>query len=248
MITRRTFLGTSGATTLGGALATQQAHASRHQRKRIAIITTVWHYQSHAQHMGDRFLVGYPTEGRWHMPDMEVASLFVHQQSSRDQSADRSREFGFEIYRSISETLRLGGKEIAVDGVLLIGEHGKYPRNELGQILYPRYDFFQEIENVFREDKKSVPVFNDKHLSYDFTKAKKMVAASRELNFPFMAGSSLPVTWRLPSVEMPLNAQVEQALMIGVGGISKISRSTVFTIEMQLLLSITVRLSKRRIF
>ena len=29
-------------------------------RKKLAIVTTVWRYLSHAQHMGDRFLVGYP--------------------------------------------------------------------------------------------------------------------------------------------------------------------------------------------
>ena len=28
--------------------------------KRIAIVTTIYRYLSHAQHMGDRFLVGYP--------------------------------------------------------------------------------------------------------------------------------------------------------------------------------------------
>ena len=27
---------------------------------RIAIVTTIYRYLSHAQHMGDRFLVGYP--------------------------------------------------------------------------------------------------------------------------------------------------------------------------------------------
>src|SRR5690606_10754231 len=59
---------------------------------------------------------------------------------------------------------------------------------------------------------------NDKHLSYSFAKAAQMVEASRELKFPLMAGSSLPVTWRLPSVEMPWEAVVEEALMIGTGG------------------------------
>ena len=30
------------------------------QPKRIAIITTIYRYLSHAEHMGDRWLVGYP--------------------------------------------------------------------------------------------------------------------------------------------------------------------------------------------
>jgi hypothetical protein len=35
--------------------------------------------------------------------------------------------------------------------VLLIGEHGDYPKNDLGQTLYPRYEFFTAIVDVFRK-------------------------------------------------------------------------------------------------
>lgn len=40
-------------------------------------------------------------------------------------------------YKSIAEALCLGGDKLAVDGVLLIGEHGTYPKNEAGMTLYP---------------------------------------------------------------------------------------------------------------
>ena len=56
-------------------------------RKRMAIITTVWRYLSHAQHMGDRFLVGYPWEGKWHRPAIDVVALYVDQKPKDDQSA-----------------------------------------------------------------------------------------------------------------------------------------------------------------
>ena len=46
-----------------------------------------------------------------------------------------------------------------------------------------------------------MPVFDDKHLSYSFEKARAMVEAARRLGFPLLAGSSLPVTWRLPSID-----------------------------------------------
>jgi hypothetical protein len=95
--------------------------------------------------------------------------------------------------------LRCGGPTLAVDAVLIIGEHGDYARNEKGQILYPRYEFFEQCVKVFEKDGRAVPVFNDKHLSYSFEKAKAMVEASRRLGFPMLAGSSLPVTWRLPA-------------------------------------------------
>lgn len=186
--------------------------------KRIAVIATIYRYLSHAQHFADRFMVGYPYEGRWHRPDTQVVSLYVDQRPEGDQSIDRAREFGFSVYPTISEALRCGGDKLAVDAVLLIGEHGEYPRNEKGQVLYPRYEFFKECVKVFEEDGRTVPIYNDKHLSYSFGKAQEMVADGHRLGFPILAGSSLPVTWRLPDVELPLDCEIESALMIGVGG------------------------------
>jgi hypothetical protein len=184
---------------------------------RLAIIATVYKHLSHAQHIGDRFLVGYPRKGKWHRPDAKVVSLYVDQRPDGDQSADRAREFGFQVYPTVAEALRCGGSELAVDGILLIGEHGDYPKNDLGQILYPRFDLFKECVKIFEADGRSVPIFNDKHLSYSFTKATEMVEDARRLGFPLLAGSSLPVTWRLPDVELPLGCNLEEALMIGVG-------------------------------
>jgi len=186
--------------------------------RRIAVVTTIYRYLSHAQHIADRFLVGYPHEGQWHRPDMKVVSLYVDQKPDGDLSADRAREFGFTVYPTIAEALRCGGDKLAVDAVLIIGEHGNYPKNEKGQILYPRYEFFKQCVEVFEKDGRAVPVYNDKHLSYSFEKAQWMVASSRRLKFPMLAGSSLPVTWRLPDLELPLNCEIEEALMVGAGG------------------------------
>src|SRR5262245_11258820 len=144
MLTRRTFLQTAAAS---AAVAAPQQHP-----KRIAIVATIYRYLSHAQHMGDRFLVGYPHEGAWHTPNMKVVSLYVDQKPENDLSQARAKGFGFQVYPTIAETLRCGGKELAVDAVLIIGEHGNYPRNEKGQVLYPRYEFFQECVKVFEKD------------------------------------------------------------------------------------------------
>jgi hypothetical protein len=187
-------------------------------RLRLALITTVWEWRNHANHMGERFLSGYPVEGRWHYPQIDVVSAYVEQQGEKDLGERRAQEHGFTVYPTIAEALRQGTQELAVDAVLLIGEHGEYPSNEKGQKLYPRYEFFSEIVQVFRRDGRAVPVFNDKHLSYSFTKAQDMVAAARELDFALLAGSSLPVTFRLPPLELPLESRMEEALMVGVGG------------------------------
>ncbi|MDP6778999.1 MAG: hypothetical protein QGI83_19755 [Candidatus Latescibacteria bacterium] len=185
--------------------------------KRIAVVATIYRYLSHAQHFADRFLAGGPYEGTWRRPDSRIVSLYVDQRPEGDQSADRAREFGFQVYPTIAETLRCGGSELAVDAVLIIAEHGDYPDNEMGQKLYPRHEFFKECVAVFEADGRSVPVYNDKHLSYSFEKAREMVDDAHRLGFPLLAGSSLPVTWRLPDLELPLGCQIEDALMVGVG-------------------------------
>ena len=185
---------------------------------RVAVIATIYRYLSHAQHIADRFVVGYPYEGQWRRPNTRIASLYVDQKPEGDQSGDRAREFGFDVYDTIAGALRCGADRLAVDAVLIIGEHGEYPKNDRGQILYPRYEFFKECVEVFEQEGVAVPVFNDKHLSYSFVRAREMVADSRRLDFPLLAGSSLPVSYRLPDVELPLDCRIDEALMVGVGG------------------------------
>jgi hypothetical protein len=122
------------------------------------------------------------------------------------------------IYPTIGEALTLGGSKLAVDGVLVVGEHGTYPRNEKGQTKYPRWEFFQQIVQVFKDSRRSVPMFNDKHLSWNWDWAKQMYDTSRDMGFAYMAGSSLPVTWRIPSVEMPLGSRIREAVCVCYGG------------------------------
>ena len=216
---RREFLATVAAGFSGVACGLPALAADAPRPKRLAIITTEWRYQSHAWHMAERFLNGYPLKGRWHRPPIEVVSAYVDQTPAKDLSRDRAQEFGFTIYPSIAEALRCGGKKLAVDAVLQIGEHGDYPNNELGQKKYPRYEFFKQVTDVFRADGRAVPVFNDKHLSWKWEWAQEMVALSRELKFPFLAGSSLPVTFRMPAVEMPSGADVQEVMSVAMGGV-----------------------------
>jgi hypothetical protein len=213
MLSRRTFLGAAGA-----ALVAPRLFAAEPVKKKLAVVTNIWTDRSHAWHMAERFLHGYPVEGKWHKPPLEVVSAYVDQKPDNDLSAGRAKEFGFKIYPSIAEALRCGTDKLAVDAVLLIGEHGKYPRNEFNQIQYPRYEFFKKITDVFEKDGRTAPVFNDKHLSWKWEWAKEMVDISKKMKFPFLAGSSLPVTWRMPDLDMPHGAEVEEVMCVAFGG------------------------------
>lgn len=218
MVTRRAFLGAVGGGLAVGAGAVGAPPAPG-ARKKMAVITTEWRFHSHAWHMADRFLVGYPIEGRWHRPPIDVVSAYVDQHPENDLSRKRSEEFGFPLFPTVAEALRRGGKELAVDAVLIIGEHGRYPKSEYGQTKYPRYEFLKQATDVFRKGGRAVPVFNDKHLSWKWEWAREMVDIARELRFPFLAGSSLPLTWRMPSIDLPYGAEVEEMLGVGYGGV-----------------------------
>lgn len=213
-LTRRSLLLGLGAAPL--ALRVQRRRA----RPRLAAICTTYFKYSHAQHIVDRFLEGYGWNGAHHHPEMDLISIYIDQIGANDVSSTRLREFpAMKLYPSIAEALTLGGKTLAVDGVLLVGEHGRYRRNDKGQTMYPRYEFFQQIVKVFKDSGRSVPVFNDKHLSWNWEWAKEMYDTSRRMGFPLMAGSSLPVTWRTPSIEMPLGSRIREAMCICYGGV-----------------------------
>jgi hypothetical protein len=189
------------------------------RRKKVALLATEVRKLSHAQHFIDRLLEGYGWQGRHHRPPMELAGLYVDQFPEGDLTPDRARRHGVKVFPTIEETLTLGRSNLAVDGVLIIAEHGRYPRTEKGQTLYPRYQFFERSVKVFESSGRSVPVFNDKHLSTDWKECVAMVEASKRLGFPFFAGSSLPVTWRIPAVEVPLGAPLVESVCVCYGGV-----------------------------
>jgi hypothetical protein len=166
----------------------------------------------------DRFLLGYSWEGRWHRPEVDLVSLYIDQFPEGDLARNTAKRFHVPIYPSIAEALTFGSAKLAVDGVVIIAEHGKYPRNEKGQTLYPRYRFFKDIVKVFEATGRSVPVFNDKHLSTTWPECVEMVEDARRLKFPLHAGSSLPVTRRLPAIDLPHGTPLSESVCAAYGG------------------------------
>ncbi len=213
MNSRRQFLLHAAAPlTMGIGGATQSGPP-----KRIAAIITEYRPVSHADVIVGKYFDGFLQDGKSPGPRSKIASMYTAQTPKNDMSRELSRKHGVPIFPNIWQALTLGGARLAVDGVLLIGEHGDYPWNEKGQHLYPRYELFLEISDVFRALGHSAPVFNDKHLSYNWWKAQRMVAISRELKIPLMAGSSIPVAYRPEGVELEFGARARHAVSIFYG-------------------------------
>ncbi len=235
MLTRRRFLGYSALAPAMLAYrpllvsgAAQERSPSSEPLVRLAVIGNTYRYGSNLQSIVDRFLVGYPWNGDWHIPNVQVVSMYIepkpapanqtpsaghrthesttsgadsypkvaqsvqppgpvesrlapvhHDLDPLDLSVGRSNEFGFRLCENIPEALRCGGDHLAVDAVLAIVEQVDYPRNDRDQILYPRYDFFQQCVEVFQDEGRAVPYFNYGSLSFSFEQARSMVEHSR---------------------------------------------------------------------
>jgi hypothetical protein len=215
---------------------------------RVACLITAYYPRSHADVLVTRLLAGdyqhpYPADlskydadvaarelvefplprdaaGNLLAPRLKVASLYIDQFPAADIGRAWAARADVPVYATVGEALTLGGAGLAVDGVLIIGEHGDYPRNERGQKQYPRRRLFEETVAVFRASNQVVPVFIDKHLAFAWTDAKWMVETADAMGIPLMAGSqttSVPVGLRRPPVQLPLGCRVHDALAVGWG-------------------------------
>jgi hypothetical protein len=223
---RRHFLCHSGlAACLGGLSFSNSAATSNifaapvEKRPRVAAIFTVLRFRSHAYNILENFLGPYYFDGKLTDPGVDVVSFYADQFPEDDMAREVSQRFDVPLYPSVAKALCVGGKDLAVDAVLLIGEHGDYPYNARGQHLYPRKRFFDEAVAVMSSANRFLPIFNDKHLSYRWDWAKQMYDTARTHQIPLCAGSSVPLAQRLPPFELPPEAEIEEAVSIHGGGL-----------------------------
>jgi hypothetical protein len=180
----------------------------------VAVITTVWYHNSHSDIIAGRILESHTLDGKGEYPKLKIASLYVDQFPTNDKSRDLAAKHSFPIYDTIEKSLTLGGDKLAVDGVLLIAEHGKYSESPSGQFMFPKRRMFSEIARVFERDGRVVPIFNDKHISDNWEDIAWIRGEIARLKIPVLAGSSLPTLWRYPPTDVKRDAPLKQ--IVGV--------------------------------
>ncbi len=180
----------------------------------IAAIVSEYRKNSHADMIVGRFLQTATLDGRGRTYPLEVVSVYTDQIPENDTSRALAEQYDFELTNTVREALTLGGDKLAVKGILLVAEHGDYPRSNTGNIQYPKRRLFESVVEVFKDTGQVVPVFIDKHISDNWEDIQWMIQAANELNIPLMAGSSLPVSWREPAVDVDRNRPLDEIIIL----------------------------------
>ena len=201
----------------GAALA-----ADENPSPRVAAIVTSYYHNSHADVIVSRLLQTDTLDGQGRAPRLKLVSLYTDQVPANDVSRKIAGQYGIPIYDTIAGALTQGmgtqgAGPLAVDGVLLIAEHGTYPLSDKGQILYPKRRFFSEIAAVIERSGRPVPVFIDKHLGAAWEESKWIYDRAAELKIPLLAGSSVPLTWRHPPADVRAGSKIGKVMALNFG-------------------------------
>ncbi len=217
LFTRREMLGVTGIAGLAALtdIATGAVPQTAQARPRIACLVTYWGAtRSHADWMINKLIDGYWWHGAYTPSRVDVASIYLHQHDTSLLGQKVANAKGIPIFKTVAEALTLGGTELAVDGVVIVGEHGDYPTDLKGHWLLPRWWMYNQMIRVFERSNRSVPVFNDKHFSYNWDESKWMFDKSRELNFPLTGGSCLPTYYRTPEIELANDTPIKNSIAV----------------------------------
>jgi hypothetical protein len=177
--------------------------------KRVAAIVTEYRFNSHADVILGRLLGDFD-----YRPQVRVVSIYTDQVPENDMSREAAARLSIPICATIREAVRAEHSPHPVDGVVIIGEHGQYPHNEKGQTLYPRRRMLEETLQALDELQRCVPIFLDKHFSYDTNEAFWMYGELKRRGIPFLGGSSIPHVDPVPAYDPAKLHSLTEVLVI----------------------------------
>lgn len=201
-----------------GSSAEAAGVAAKHV-PRVAALVTAYYHNSHADVIVSRLVQTMTLDGKGERPNLKLVSLYIDQPDSSSVGLEIAHKYGVPIYKKPADALTLGGKTLAVDGVILVGEHGHYPLSATGQVMFPKRRLFGEILHVFEHSGRVVPVYTDKHLSDNWEDAKWLYDSARHEGFPLLSGSSVPLTWRYPPLDLPRGAKISEIAVTTYGSL-----------------------------
>lgn len=144
-VNRRSFLAAASLSVAAGAGAAETAVAaaepiaSPKKALRVAAINSIYRLRSHAYHICGRVIHGFTKDGFHHRPELKLVRMYNDQSPKDDLGREYGKKYGVEVCDTVAAALG-GPKSLDVDAVLIIIEHGDYPLNDRGQVLYPRFE------------------------------------------------------------------------------------------------------------
>ena len=169
--------------------------------RRICVMSDLFQETSPGQQLLDRFLIGYPRDGRFHrLPDCQVVACPLG--ASDDSTASlrkRTEDFGLEIHGIPSRAIQ------GADGVVIITEPtGADPHEPWIQTCLDHAEpeaamFIYGLPALSRQTSQRF---------FDLALARKILLC---------AGTWLPLAWHLPEVNIPAQAVMREALIVVQG-------------------------------
>jgi hypothetical protein len=177
--------------------------------KRVAAIVTEYRFNSHADVILGRLLGDFD-----YRPQVEVVSVYTDQVPAGDMSREEAGRCGVPIYPTVEEAIKKPFAEGGLDGIIIIGEHGDYPEDEKRRKHYPRRRLLDETLKVLDELDLRIPIFSDKHLSYQIEDTVWMYEQLKRRKLPFMGGSSIPHTPYVPEINVKIFEDAKEFLVV----------------------------------
>jgi hypothetical protein len=173
------------------------------QKKRVSVIITEYWEISHADVIVSKMLEGFTLDGRTYTSSLDIVSMYVDHFPANDLSRELCARHHINLHTSIRNALLNGKTAFDLDGIILIGEHGDYPINQYGQILFPRRRFFAECLQVMLEFDRIVPIYSDKAFAVVKKDILWLYRQIKKYHLPFYSSSLLPLARQYPDFAAP---------------------------------------------
>ena len=125
--TRREMLATTGLTGMAAltGVASSAGAQTTPRRPRIACLVSYWGAtRSHADWIVTKLIDGYWWQGAHTPSRVDVAAVYMHQRQTSTLGEKVCKAKGIPVFDTVAGAVTLGGKALAVDGVVIVGEHG----------------------------------------------------------------------------------------------------------------------------
>ena len=165
----------------------------------LTVIAQSFERRSAAQHLVDRFLIGYPREGRWVDPAGRRVILSAPEEAATDDLRQRRVDFQLETTRDAQ------GAATAAATILLVPADG---------VSVERDRFVRETLEVTRTGAR---VFVHGPLASDRSTAEEFTRLADFRSVKLGAGSYFSSTLRLPAVDVPRDAELREAVIVTTG-------------------------------